>query len=227
MGKIGFDSKYGLYYREDKNDRFIMKEQRSYKEFFENCKDMVVLDMGANIGAFSNNALSAGAKKVFAFEPDPDNVRMIKKQPFYNDKNFYLIPKAISDKSGTATFYTNSKKNAACHSLLSRRGRDKIEVKTVALDRVINKAKPDAIKMDIEGAEYLVNFDDVISSDIKLIAIELHFDYSEKTIKNSLKKAQELKRLLLKNFKELTKPYQSRVAEDKFWKLALFIGVRG
>jgi FkbM family methyltransferase len=219
--KVKFSEAHGMYFREGTSDVFILGEQRTYKPLIDLCKGKVVLDLGANIGAFSNNVLKAGAKKVYAFEPEPENIEMIKKQKFYDSERFKLIEKAVSNETGTAEFYVNGKTNKGAHSLRKRRGRDTIEVKTISLQEVIEKTNPDIIKMDIEGAEFALDFSSIFESEVEAIAIEIHFDS-----KGLLEKAKNMKSKLKKNFKELTKETQSRIAEDKFMKLAFFIGAR-
>ncbi len=225
MNKIKFDKESNLYYRTETSDKVIIAEQATYNKFLERCKGMIVLDLGANIGAFSNRALEEGAKKVFGFEPDPDNIALIKKQPFYKDKRFKLIEKAVSDKTGVAYFYKNVRRHKGMHSLLYKRGRETIEVKTISLNKVLDKVNPDGIKLDIEGAEFIIDFNRIIESNIKLLAMEMHLGFNLNN-KKTLYYAKKVKKLLDDNFEELTTFSQSKVSEDKYGQTALYIGVR-
>lgn len=62
---------------------------------------MNVIEIGANDGGntfeFSKNC------KVWSFEPDPANVKILKDK-FINNKNVVIIEKAVSDFNGTALF---------------------------------------------------------------------------------------------------------------------------
>jgi FkbM family methyltransferase len=118
----------------------------------------VVLDLGANIGYYTLIfAKIVGAEgKVFAFEPDPDNFSLLKKNIEINGyKNVILEQKAVSDKTGTVKLYL-SEDNLADHRIYdSHDGREFIEIESVSLDDYFENVNDniDFIKMDIEGAE--------------------------------------------------------------------------
>ena len=120
----------------------------------------IVLDIGANIGYYTLIfARLVGDKgKVFAFEPDPENFALLKKNVETNGyKNIILINKAVSDKEGEIKLYLN-KYNKANHTIYqTEENRESIPIKTISLDNFFKdyKGKIDFIKMDIEGAEYL------------------------------------------------------------------------
>ena len=118
-------------------------------------KGDVVVDIGANIGYF--NLLFArlvGGGKVYAFEPDPTNFAILKKNVELNGfENVYLYNKACLDKTTQIPFYL-SDKNHADHTTYFEKGRKKIMVDTVCVDDYVKKA--DFIKMDTQGAEILI-----------------------------------------------------------------------
>jgi FkbM family methyltransferase len=117
-----------------------------------------VLDIGANIGYYTLIAAKiVGPRgKVYAFEPDPDNFSLLKKNVEINGyANVVLINKAVSDKTKTAPFFLN-KTNKGDHRLYdSNDGRPSILVQTVKLDDFFKKlnSKIHFIKMDIQGSE--------------------------------------------------------------------------
>lgn len=172
MAKLNRDTNTGLYY-ETNAELGIIKEQTSYITLFELLKNKVVLDLGGNIGCFAYNAIKYKAKKVISYEPSPRNVKLYNKQGIERAK---VIEAAVSDKNGIANFYINKKNNKGLHSLIERRGRECIEVKTISIQDIINKVKPDYIKVDIEGGEYFI-LKELVKIDeygIKGIAIEFH-----------------------------------------------------
>lgn len=118
----------------------------------------VVLDIGANIGYYTLifAKLVGEDGKVFAFEPDPTNFALLKKNIEINGyKNVVLVQKAVSDKSGKIKLYL-SESNEADHRIYdSRDGRKFVEIEGVKLDDYFKNydGKIDFIKMDIQGAE--------------------------------------------------------------------------
>jgi FkbM family methyltransferase len=116
-----------------------------------------VLDIGANIGSFSLIAArQAGPQgKVFAFEPGPDNFKILKRNIRLNKcSNTVAIPKAVGDKSQVVTFSL-----AECpgvHSLFPPPHvpvLSTIKVDCITVDAFLNGESVDVIKMDIEGSE--------------------------------------------------------------------------
>ena len=118
----------------------------------------VVLDIGANIGYYTLifAKLVGEEGKVFAFEPDPTNFSLLKKNVEINGyKNVELVQKAVSNKTGKIKLYL-SRYNNVCHCIYnSHDGRQSIEVETIRLDDYFKNynGEVDFIKMDIEGAE--------------------------------------------------------------------------
>ena len=118
-----------------------------------------VIDIGANIGYYSLIFAKLVGKngKVYAFEPDPENFRLLVKNILENKyKNIVPIQKAVTNKSGKIKLY-HSMEHRGIHSVYKLRGERKIiEVNTTTLDQFINnKTKLQVIKMDIEGSECL------------------------------------------------------------------------
>jgi len=121
-------------------------------------KGDVVLDIGANIGYYTLifAKLVGEEGKVFAFEPDPTNFSLLKKNVELNGyKNVVLVQKAVSNKTGKIRLYL-SKDNRADHRIYnSGDGRQSIESEATRLDDYFKNydGKIAFIKMDIQGAE--------------------------------------------------------------------------
>jgi len=122
-------------------------------------KGNIVLDIGANIGYYTLIAAKLVGKdgKVFAFEPDPNNFLLLKKNVKLNNyQNVTLVNKAISDKSKNIKLYL-SKNNFGDHRIYkSSENRESINIKCIRLDDYFKKInqRVDIIKMDIQGAEW-------------------------------------------------------------------------
>lgn len=126
----------------------------------------VLLDAGGNIGLFSYFFKKRFPNtKVYIIEPSLDLLPIIKQNlaPWEND--VIIIPKALSAKSGTVTFFIN-KKAAQTNSMHREavtpfidNSSDIIEEKvecTTLKDILVNNniTKVDLLKIDIQGGEY-------------------------------------------------------------------------
>lgn len=114
--------------------------------------DGVVVDIGANIGAFSLQAASIGARKIYSIEPEPKNFAELEsnvKLNNFKDKIFTFqlgignfIGKAIiSDEGGDSTF---------------KDGKPGTEVDILTLDKFFEDNQIEnvnVLKIDVEGAE--------------------------------------------------------------------------
>jgi FkbM family methyltransferase len=117
--------------------------------------DGVFLDLGANVGVITAQALAYGYD-VIAFEPDPTALAQLRKR-FANHEKVRIIPKPVGASARTATFY-HFPTNTIASSLIKspeNAGGGTIEVDVVDLVEFIRQMdRPVAgIKMDIEGAE--------------------------------------------------------------------------
>lgn len=193
--KILKDKKTGLYMREGTLDEYVIREQTSYNELFKHIDNEIVLDIGGNIGAFAYNCIKHGAKQVHSFEPDPQNIKMFKKQ---NLKNVKLYEFAVFNKDGEEEFYINTGKNKGLHSLRKTNGRDCIVVKTISFEKILKKINPTILKIDIEGGEHYLDFDLILNYNIKAIAVEIHLTQKE-NYENGIK----LIKFLQKNFNQV------------------------
>ena len=145
----------------EKNDRFEIQTYWIYRLVLE--KGDVALDVGANQGThtvvMADLVGSTGA--VFAFEPIPMLLHGLKSR--FKDRPFItMLPFAISDTDGTATFFINTTDVSFCSGLrnqdeFSRGVSFGIEVDTRRID-LLEFLKPQAVrlmKFDVEGAELL------------------------------------------------------------------------
>ncbi len=121
-------------------------------------KGDVVIDVGAHVGYYTLIFARIVGKrgKVFAFEPDPENFRILKKNVSMNGyKNVVLINKAVSNKTGKVKLYL-CKENAGDHRIFdSHDNRESIKVDAIRLDDYFKDyhGKINIIKNDSQGAE--------------------------------------------------------------------------
>ncbi len=180
--------------RSKTNDRVIFNQiwlQRVYvPQGFEIKNRDLVIDIGAHIGLFSIFAATYAANgRVYAFEPAPENFRMLQRNIRLN-KISNIIPanQAVAGVGGTRDFILY-KDSTAAHSFIfgKTEERDIIKVQTVSLDEIVKKNDIQAIdflKMDCEGAEYgiLFNCSPETLKKIRKIGMEYHDMDNERNV---------------------------------------------
>jgi FkbM family methyltransferase len=120
---------------------------------------MNVLEAGANIGYYLliESKILAGGGKIYAFEPDPRNLEMLKINVEKNklEKMVDIYPYAVSDKDHKTKFYIAEESNLNT-MVDSGGGSDKyIDVEARKIDGFEEiEEEINFIRMDIEGYEY-------------------------------------------------------------------------
>lgn len=134
-----------------------VEEQTNF--FKKNIKDGdVVLDLGANNGYFTClfAQLVGKSGKVFAFEPEPNNFKLIKKNVEINGyQNVIVEQKAVSNIKGFIKMYlSNSPKDHRIYD--THENRKSIEIECITLDEYFKdfNQKIDFVKSNIQGADY-------------------------------------------------------------------------
>lgn len=117
----------------------------------------VVVDIGANIGYYTLEfARTVGAEgRVYAFEPHPENFKMLSKNIEVNGyHNIAPIQAALSDHAGDLLLECNAV-NHECHHLSTAAGQRAIRVHTLTLDEYFGPTIPtiSLVKLDVEGYE--------------------------------------------------------------------------
>lgn len=175
----------GIYFNKFENSYIpeILKElyiEKVYSPYLNGKTELVILDIGANIGLFSFYATDF-ASKIYAIEPSKEHIDVMKYMLKQNDiKNVVPLQYAISNKDGEATFYHSE--NVTMYSLKKEVSTTNLTetVKTIRFDTLFREQKiemADFVKLDIEGSEV-----DVIGGDgfynikdkIKVIVVEYH-----------------------------------------------------
>ncbi len=160
-----------------------------YAGIFEGKKDMVIIDVGANIGIITR-FMRDFAKTVYSIEPSPENFEALKKNVEFNEwDNVIPFNFALADKDGKANFNIWLK-NRTGNSLVYTHGggamRKVVKVDTKRFDTFFtenNIGEVDFVKLDVEGAEDMILYSDGfknIADKIKSIMIEFHFSRSDK-----------------------------------------------
>jgi FkbM family methyltransferase len=145
----------------------------------------VVIDVGANIGYYSLLMASkvGPTGKVYAFEPDPSNRSILKKNVEANGLSnlIYIYDFAVYSREGESELYL-SDENKGDHWLSfdcdKNKPRKKITVKTTTLDlfwKSINCPLVNLIKIDTQGSEpYIIHGGETL---IQSCRPDLFFEY--------------------------------------------------
>jgi FkbM family methyltransferase len=148
--------------------------------------DRVIIDAGANIGAFKLYALeNAPDAKLISIEPAPDSCKRIKSMLSANglESRCTVFEAALGDRSGETTIELN------VGSQFRRTGLSGHPVKMITLDSVIPQdVSVDLLKMDVEGAEYgiLPSLSPDTLGRIRRIVLELHPQASARSVVDPL-----------------------------------------
>lgn len=156
LGNFLFKNAYPIYNiiypifknKQDKLEIEFLKQQIK--------PDMTVLDIGANIGFYTNILASLVGKngKVHAFEPDTLNFQRLHKKVVHLN-NVILVPKAVSERTEQLKIYTSKVLNVDHRTYEVEDYDEIIEIPAVSIDQYLpSDIKIDFIKMDIQGAEY-------------------------------------------------------------------------
>jgi FkbM family methyltransferase len=122
-------------------------------------KGDVVLDCGANVGTFARYSFMAGAAKVIAIEPAPDNLECLRRNfpAEIADGRMVIVPKGVWDKEDFLELRVDPENQAADSFVIERKGAIvTAKVPLTTIDKMVAELelqKVDFIKMDIEGAE--------------------------------------------------------------------------
>lgn len=148
---------------------FKIREYRLAEEEIKNAVDPIV-DAGAHAGFFSIYCRALNTKvKIFALEPEKNNLSAIKKHLAANAvKNIKIIPAALAGYTGKGLLKISE--DSHNHFLLIGAG-DGQKTEVVSLPDFCRKNKIKKIsllKMDIEGGEREV-FDSLLPDDFKLV----------------------------------------------------------
>lgn len=166
-------------------------EENIYEKFFSVKENDIVMDIGANVGAFSYSILHKNPKHIYCIEPSTNLVSTIKNN--LKGHSATIINCAVSNDN------SNTKELDDDVSIYSHEG----TYKTRTFKNILqgyNIDHIDFLKIDCEGGEYDVFVEenrDFLLNKVKYIVGEWHFN----GIDNFLEKFTNFRELYLKNHK--------------------------
>lgn len=158
-----------LMFRLTRNKKYLRQSKSRRELFSEKILALSKSEIFADCGAFDGDSvlqfyssMSGGYRKVFSFEPDRNNFKLLKSRLHKLDPSFRsLIPvkMGVYDKTGFINFDQRgtvdsriANKNTFSSSPSARNSASSIHL--ITLDKYFsNKETPTLIKMDIEGVE--------------------------------------------------------------------------
>ena len=127
-------------------------------------RSKVAIDVGAELGDITALLRDAGAERVIAFEPAPENISHLMKR-FADDEHVVILPTAVSSEDGELELHLSSSATGSPisygHTLLSRPNteeigwNDSVRVVTRSLGSLVREGVIDGqvgiLKIDTEG----------------------------------------------------------------------------
>lgn len=149
-------------------DRVIMAEVRKVYAAVPVGREDVVLDIGAHIGAASRFFAEQRAKRIIAVEPDPDNLRLLRKNA---PRGALVLWAAVGPKLGRTTLHASG---SHLSTTVAVPGRKAIEVPMVTLGGLLAQFRPSIVKIDAEFGEFAMPELRALPAFVKVLAMEIH-----------------------------------------------------
>ena len=177
-------------------DSFSTKEPETLEWIDSFSEDLILWDIGANIGLYSIYAVKARNARVYAFEPSVFNLELLARNCFLNQcqKQVVIMPIALNDTMGAnQVLMTTTAWGGALTTFGRNFGWDGKKIKTefqfqtfgMSMDQALDLLQlpiPDYIKMDVDGLEhFILKGGSKILSQIRGILIEVNDNFKEQS----------------------------------------------
>lgn len=154
---------HGIFFKPPIDQNFLGHQMSEiyrdgiYLPFVQGKKDLVIVDVGANIGVTSYY-FSQFAKQVYSLEPAFEHFEVFTKMLQFNEiKNVKPIKKALALKNKPVTMYHNVNKTMySLHQSVNDQSSEPEQVEGITIDKLFEDEKIeecDLLKLDIEGTE--------------------------------------------------------------------------
>lgn len=162
-----------------------------------------VIDVGAHIGYYTLLLAGLVGKKgqVYAFEPSPENFKILKKNVKINGyTNVTLVNKALSNQPGLLNLYLSQFSQADHQTYYTKAQKPFIKVRAATLDKYFKNLKKEIsfIKIDVQGFESKIikGMDNLLSKNKRL---KILIEFWPLGISNSKENPKELLEILVDN----------------------------
>lgn len=201
LGKISEEDEKGINFQlKDDEERYLSSKEllRTYlrTEFRQSVlildeidEDTVFYDVGGFHGY--HTILGTLGEKVYTFEPDPENLEVLKENIDLNsEQEIELIEKPLWSEE------TNLKMHSGLEGKSTIDAEGNIEQKTTTVDNMVElgASAPDVIKIDVEGAEYQVlkGTEEILEKHRPIIVLEAHIGERLQELGGSMEKIESL-----------------------------------
>jgi FkbM family methyltransferase len=180
------------FYFEDKTGKCLQKPAAEFLGYIRKTdvkKNDIVIDAGAFHGWFAIYAAKkAEAGHVYCFEPDKQNINMLKENIELNNlKNITIVEEVLAGKTGFVNFFeTGDVASRIIESLANSGPNNTIKrLPSISLADFCSREKikkVDFLKMDVEGAEcdILSRSKEFIKNNVEYLAIASYHPISDK-----------------------------------------------
>lgn len=142
---------------DSETDEYVIREVFIGKEYGEGPFHGLVVDCGANIGAFSVFAALNGAEKVIALEPDPDNFELLVKNVQHHSLSHIIKCQQVAvSEHGVEHLYMPVRQDGNASASTVPLEDYTVEVVADTLDSILDGRTVQFLKVDTEGSEYAI-----------------------------------------------------------------------
>lgn len=197
------------HHRPDKPmDRYVLTEvlkRKPYLKQYQPESGDRWLDVGGNIGTFVMSVLeNAPDVSVVSVEPEPGNFEVLELNVLENSLSDRVtaLNAAVVGKvtSPTVPLYLGS--SPGSYSLITKRGRDVMEVPVLSINDLLRDHSVNCLKLDCEGAEFEIiqEITEDSWSRLRYLTCEFHFNILKDKPLNGFPKWTETRRLIASIF---------------------------
>jgi len=206
-------------------ETFIKKEYGKIKD------DSIIIDIGANLGAFSIFAVSTLQNtKVYAYEPVPESYDLLLENIKLNKFNEKILPfkLGVGAKKEKRKLFLPAGGSIFCSFYSDKNNEEFLEINIISLKDIFDENKIehcDLLKSDCEGAEFEIfyNTPDRYFEKIKEIRLEYHNQKGENYNIKSLINFLEKRKFHLTYFKKFSKHHGLAWFNGRKMDLSLFL----
>jgi len=199
---------------------------KSYTNYKEINQEDIIIDIGANIGAFSVYSCSIAKKgKIYCFEPEKDNFNLLKENIKLNGlSNIKAFNFAVGSKEEINKLFLSESSSEHSVCFPAKATGKSVLVNFISLEKIFKDnclSYCDFMKIDCEGCEYDVLFSasKKILEKIRYIALEFH-DFKESY------RYLKLKEYLEKNGFKVMLSFHKELYVEPFYKLGMLYAER-